>query len=165
MQKSYLNFDGTGNGRLPCSGDELADLELYSSSGVSLGTADKIVNSKWNNQEIPHEPGTHEVIVGNGVTVEFQGVKSTVNVSASVIVAREFLLGPVPVSLRGLQDAQKGGILVRTLRIDAIDHHLIELGQIPGWKKIDDPSHLSVKITFRLSYSNMYGDPGEVEPE
>jgi hypothetical protein len=75
-----------------------------------------------------------------------------------VMVGREYFLGPIPVSVRGLQDAQKGGILTRQLRTDMIDFALVQRGELPGWTKIDDPSKLSVKVTFRLAYSNLYCD-------
>ncbi len=158
MQGSQLSLSGTGRIVIPYDGEDLANLTLHSADGTSLGSAKSIVNTKWDNLEIPHEPGMHEVIVGKRLTVNFNDVISTVDVSATVMVGREYFLGPIPVSVRGLQDAQKGGILTRQLRTDMIDFALVQRGELPGWTKIDDPSELSVKVTFRLAYSNLYCD-------
>jgi hypothetical protein len=115
-------------------------------------------------QEIPHEPGVYDVIVGKGVTIEYRDVTSTLDVSAKAVVKREFFLGPIPVSVRGLHDVQKGGIITRQLRTDMIDPSAIERGKVPGWTRLDDDSSLSVKVTFKLAYSDLFGDVGQPEP-
>jgi hypothetical protein len=74
-----LKFGRTGRIVIPYDGEELANLTLYSSEGANLGTAKTILHTKWDNQEIQHEPGMHEAIVGTGLTVTFQDVTSTVD--------------------------------------------------------------------------------------
>jgi hypothetical protein len=156
MHGFHLKFSGTDRVVIPYDSKELANLALDSNDGKRLGSTKSIVNRKWDNQEIPHEPGTYEVTVGNGLTVNFHEVTSSVDVTATVKVGREYFLGPIPVSVRGLQDTQKGGFLTRQLRTDMIDFSQIERGEVPGWTKIDDPSNLSVKVTFKFAYSNLY---------
>jgi len=160
-----LGFSATGRIVIPYDGKELANLPLYSTDGTSLGTAKSIVAAKWDNQEIPHEPGKYEVIVGKGLIVTFHDVTSTVEVSATVSAAREFLLGPIPVSVRGLQDAQNGSIITRELRTAMIDFSAIARGEVPGWTRIEDPSKLSVKVMFQMAYSDLCGDYPDEEQQ
>lgn len=152
-----LGFRGTGRMLIPQSADELGNLTLHSGE-VNLGTTKRILQTKWNKKEIPHESGIHEVAVAKGVTVNYRDVTSTVDVTARVVVKKEFFLGPVPIVVRGLEDAQTGGLITRELRTDMIEPGLIERGKIAGWTRLDDDSKLSVKITFKLAYSDLYND-------
>jgi hypothetical protein len=163
MHGFQIEVSGTGRILIPYATEELINLALHSGEGVTLGTPKTIVHTKWNNQEIPHEPGVYEVIIGKGVTVEYRDVTSTVNVSAKAVVKREFFLGPIPVSVRGLQDVQKGGIITRQLHTDMINPGMIERGKVPGWIRLEDDSNLSVKVTFKLAYSDLFEDTGQPE--
>jgi hypothetical protein len=160
-----LEFVATGRFVLPYAAEELADLALKSGDGSDLGTAKTILHKKWDAQEIPHEPGAYEVLVGKSLVINYRDVTSTVDVSATVIVGREFFLGPIPISVRGLHDEQRGGIITRKVRTDMIDPHLIEQGNVPGWTKLEDDSHLAVKVTMRLAYSNLYCQYPEENPD
>jgi Restriction endonuclease len=158
FQKFSIMVEGTGLTRIPASAEGLGDLELYGEDGASLGTVKNILHSKWNKQEIPHEPGTHEVIIGKLVKVLFQGCESRLDVSATVLATREYYCGPIPVHLQGFQDVQKGGVITKKLRTEFIEPRKIESGEVPGWIKIDDPSNLPFEVFFHLGYSDMYDD-------
>jgi hypothetical protein len=160
MRGFVMNFRGTGRISLPASTEDLANLPLYSDGGEALGSVKQIVNSKWDNQEISSVAGVYEVIIGNGLNIDFCGVKSQVDVSASVTVGKTYYLGSLPIHVKGLHDEQKGGLITKQLQTGEIYPHAIERGEVPGWVEIEDPSKLSVKILLRFDYSNCYSDEG-----
>ena len=82
-------------------------------------------------------------------------------VTASVRVANEYYIGPLPVHMKGLQDMQDGAIITKKLRTGFIEPGRIEKGLVPGWTKIEDPGQLSVKVMFALSYEDTYDDAEE----
>lgn len=123
---------------IPYDAHELASLPLHSGGGSVVGTARAILEAKWDNREIPWEPGSHEVPIGTGLLVHYRGVTSIVDVLADVIVGREFFLGPIPVTVRGFHDEQKGHLVTRKLRTDMIDPHAIQGGKVAGWTKLEN---------------------------
>jgi hypothetical protein len=70
------------------------------------------------------------------------------------ILVNQFLATYVLV--RGLHDDQKAEIVVRQLRTDMIEPHLIERGEVPGWTRFENDTDLSVKVTLKLGYSDLY---------
>jgi hypothetical protein len=119
------------------------------------------LHSKWDQQEIPHELGVHEVVVGLGVVAEFQGVISKLDVSASVVVGRKYYLGPLPIHVKGFEDAQTGAIITKEIRTDGIEPGKIERGEVPGWTEITNQEGLSIKVSLQMAYSDLYTDePG-----
>jgi len=168
LERSYLRsfsmgFKGVGPFRLPSSTEALANLDLRSDDGTNLGTVKQILHSKWDKQEIPHEAGVHEVIVGLGVSAEHQGVISKLDVSASVVVGRKYYLGPLPIHVKGFENAQTGAIIAKELRTDWIEPSKIERGEAPGWTEITNQEGLSIQVMFKMDYSDLYTDqPGPV---
>lgn len=163
LERSYLKsfsmgFKGVGPFRLPSSTEALANLGLLSEDGTNLGTVRQILHSKWDKQEIPHEAGVHEVMVGSGVSSEFQGVISKLDVSASVVVGRKYYLGPLPIHVKGFENAQNGAIITKELRTEGIEPSKIERGEVPGWTEITNQEGLSIRVMFKLDYSDLYTD-------
>jgi hypothetical protein len=156
-----MQFSGTGYVLIPSSTQELAELELQTAEGTKLGSTKNILHAMWNKEEIKHEPGVHYVTVGTEVFAEYRGVRSKLNVSASVHVKREYYVGPLPIHTKGFKDEQKDALIIRTVTTDAIEPKLIERGEVPGWEKIDDPDKLSIRIVMKLAYSDAYGDNEE----
>jgi len=146
---------------LPSSTEALANLDLRSEDGKNLGTVKQVLHSKWDKQEIPHEAGVHQVTVGLGVSAEFQGVTSKLDVSASVVVGRKYYLGPLPIHVKGFENVQTGAIITKELRTDWIEPSKIERGEVPGWTEITNREGLSIEVMFKMDYSDLYNDkPG-----
>ena len=163
LERTYIKacsfgFKGTGYVRLPSSHEALANMELHCGDGSILGTPKTIMHAKWLKKEIPQVSGTHAVSLGTGVTIDFQEIRSTLDVTASVIVERKYYLGPLPVHLLGFEDLQTGGLITKKLWTDMIEPSLIEQGGVSEWSEIDNPVNLSIKVFFRLGYSDTYGD-------
>jgi hypothetical protein len=64
----------------------------------------------------------------------------------------------MPIQVRGLRDVQGGGLITRGFRTAKIEPSKIEQGLVPGWRKIDDPTTLSVRPVMRLDYADVYSD-------
>jgi hypothetical protein len=163
LERTYIrhceiSYYGTGPVVLPASGEELANLPLYSGDGEVVGTAGHIVHSQWDRHEIPTEAGIYDVEVRKGVSVQYGGVRSLLDISASVTVGKAYYLGPLPIHVKGFHDDQNGALITRRIRTGEIDALAIQHGEVPGWIEIEDPSKLSVKVLVRLSYSNCYTD-------
>jgi hypothetical protein len=158
-QKFSLGFSGAGRMVLPSSITALLALEMRTDDGVSLGNPRQVLNRKWDRNEMPRKPGTHEVVLGENVVIEYENTKSHVNVSASVIVVTEFYFGPLPVQFKGLQDIQGGGIITKSLRTGSLEPWKIEQGIEKDWKKIEDPEQLAVlRPMLQLSYYDVFSD-------
>jgi hypothetical protein len=166
LERSYLKsfsmgFKGIGPFHLPSSTEALANLELRSEDGTNLGTVKHILHSKWDKQEIPHDAGVHEVVVGSGVIAEFKGVISKLDVSSSVVVGRKYYLGPLPIHVKGFENAQTGAIITKELLTDGIEPSKIERGDVPGWTEITNQEGLSIEVMLKIGYSDLYTDePG-----
>jgi len=86
-------------------------------------------------------------------------VESRVDISANVIVATEYYFGSLPIETRGLLDPRSGAMLSRKIQTHGIEPSKIEAGLEGGWKKIEDPSQLSVlRPHFMLSYYDAYSE-------
>jgi Restriction endonuclease len=163
LERSYIKnlgagFTSTGHFRLPSSMEALMNLELRSEEGIRLGTVRDVVRSKWDKQEIPHEAGQHQVAVGTKLSVEFEGVISKVDVFATVVVGRKYYLGPLPIHVKGFEDAQTGAIMTKEIRTDWIEPSKIEAGEAPGWTEITNQDELSIEVMLRLGYSDLYAE-------
>ena len=158
--ESYsLRVSGVGRVVFPQDPRALAELPMQSDDGESLGTPSKILHRKWNYEEIPHEPGVHSVPLGTQVNVEYNGVKSKIDIAAQVVVRREMYLGPMQIYTRGFHDSQNGSLITKELRTGAIDAGEIVRGNVPGWKKLDAVMDgASVRAMMHLEVSAGYGD-------
>ena len=163
LEKSFLNVSGIGHIVLPYATEELFELQMYTDDGTLLGTPLKVMHRKWNKEEIPHEPGTYEVELGKQVNVEYRGVRSKIDISATVAVSREFHLGPLPIYTQGFQDHQRGSIITKEFRTDSINTNEIVKGNVPGWRKLDATEAQSVKVSMALDVSSGYGDENDFE--
>jgi hypothetical protein len=164
--KSYsLHVRGSGYFMIPYSPIELSDLELKTAEGAPVGTSIQILRNKWDRAEMPRTPGQHEVAIGTNLTISYRGTESRVDIKAFVIVAVEYYFGSLPIETRGLEDVQSGALLTRQFRTHNLEPARIEAGLETGWKKIDDPSQLSVlKPHFMLSYFDAYSDDVVPDP-
>jgi hypothetical protein len=158
--KSYsLEVSGFGYILLPQSIMELSELELRTSDGTAIGSSISIIRKMWDRAEIPRKPGQHDVTIGKNLRIIYQEVESRIDVSASAIVATEYYYGSLPIETRGLLDPQSGAILSKKIQTHGIEPRRIEAGLEGGWKKIEDPSQLSVlRPHFMLSYYDAYSE-------
>ena len=131
---------------------------MEADDGTSLGTPLKVMHRKWNKEQIPHEPGVHDVELGKQVNVVYNGVKSRIDITAHVMVKRNFHLGPLQVYTQGFHDAQTGSLVTKELRTDSINAGAITRGEVPGWKKLDVTDGSAVHAMMRLGVSSAYGD-------
>ncbi len=148
---------GFGAVVLPAATEDLVNLELCTEDGRNLGSTKHVVQSRWDKQEIPHTPGTCEILIGKNLSIQFAGRPSKVDVSAVLNIATEYYFGPLPIHTKGLHDVKDGGLITKTLQTGNIEPGKIERGLVPGWAKIDDASKLSVRPVMRLSYADCYG--------
>jgi hypothetical protein len=148
---------------LPYATEDLLKLLMQADDGTSLGTPLKVVHRKWNREQIPHEPGVHEVELGKQVNVEYKGMKSKIDIGAQVVVRRRCYLGPLQIYTQGFHDPQNDSLITKQLRTDSIDAGAIVRGEVPGWKQIDEGS--PVRAMMRLGVSTAYGDEDDFEDE
>jgi hypothetical protein len=140
-------------------------MPMYADDGTLLGTPLKIMHRKWNKEEIPHEPGVHQVELGKQVNVEYNDVRSKIDIGAKVVVEREFHLGPLQIYTQGFHDPQRSALITKQLRTDSINAGEIVKGNVPGWKKLDIAENQPVKAFMRLAVSDGYGDEDDFEEE
>jgi hypothetical protein len=165
IEKYCLQVSGVGRTCLPYATEELAEMPMYADDGTLLGTPLKIMHRKWNKEEIPHEPGVHQVELGKQANVEYNGVRSKIDIGAEVTVAQEFHFGPLQIYTQGFHDPQNGSLITKQLRTDSIDAGAIVRGNVPGWKKLDIAENQPVKASMRLAVSAGYGDEDDFEEE
>ena len=165
IEQYSLSFSGVGRMLLPYATEDLVKLPMQADDGTSLGTPLKIMHRKWNKEQIPHEPGVYEVELGKQVNVEYNGVKSKMDIGAQVAVNQTFHLGPLQIYTQGFHDAQNGSLITRELRTDSIDAGAIGRGEVPGWKKLDVTDCSTVSAMLRLGVSSAYGDEEDLEEE
>ena len=139
-------------------------MPMYSDDGALIGTPLEILHRKWNEEQIPHEPGVHRVELGKQVNVQCRGVKSKIDIAARIRVRQDSYFGPLRVYTQGFHDAQNSSVIVaRELRTDSIDVEAIIRGEVPGWKKLDVTEGTTVRASMRLSVSAGYGDEGDFD--
>jgi hypothetical protein len=165
IEKYCLQVSGVGRTCLPYATEELAAMPMYADDGTLLGTPLKLMHRKWNKEEIPHEPGVHQVELGKLVNVEYNGVRSKIDIGAEVVVKREFHLGPLQIYTQGFHDPQRSALVTKQLRTDSINAGEIVKGNVPGWKRLDIAENQSVKASMRLAVSDGYGDEDDFEGE
>jgi hypothetical protein len=165
LEKYCLTVSGVARVVLPYATEELVEMPMYADDGTLLGTPLKIMHRKWNNEEIPHEPGIYHVELGTQVNVEYRGVRSTIDIGAEVTVTREYHLGPLPLYTQGFHDPQSGSLITKQFRTDSINADEIVKGNVPGWKKLDATENQSVKAFMTLSVHSGYGDENDLEED
>jgi hypothetical protein len=165
IEQYSLTVSGVGRSILPYAPEELVELPMQADDGTSLGTPLKVMHRKWNKEQIPHEPGIHDVGLGKQVSVEYDGVKSKIDITAHVVVKRNFYLGPLQVYTQGFHDAQTGSLITKELRTDSINAGAIARGEVPGWKRLDVTDGSTVRAMMRLAVSSAYGDEDDFEDE
>lgn len=149
---------------LPLQHEKLLALELKTETGETIGTIRDILHQKWDDHDVPHLPGTHRVVIGTKLYNNLYGVMQSGSIYASVVVAKTYYSGLVPIHFEGFLNVKSGGIITRRVLTGAISPIAIEKGQIPGWKQIKDPSRLSPSPAFCVGYFDVYF-PGNRPPE
>lgn len=129
-------------------------LKVFSQDGKLEGIIGDILASKWNKQEIRHEPGDCVVLIGKNVLVELEGQKFPVTLMATVRVGRKYYFGHLPIHIRGLMNEQDGGLLTKEFTTADIEPFKIEQGLMEGWSEIENPDELAVKPFLRMGYSD-----------
>ena len=162
IERYSFSVSGVGRVVLPYDTKALAELPMLSDDEESLGTPLKVLHRKWNNEQIPHEPGVHSVPLGAQVNVDYDGVRSKIDIAAQVVVRREMYLGPLQIYTQGFHDPQDGSIITKELTTGAIDPGAIVRGEVAGWKKLDNLAENStVRAMMHLEVSAGYGDEEE----
>ncbi|KKW16912.1 MAG: Restriction endonuclease [Parcubacteria group bacterium GW2011_GWA1_50_14] len=133
---------------------DLKTLNVFDTRQKFLGTVQDIIGEKWNKKEIEHMPGEQKILIGD-VFIEFNDEKIQLSLTVNVIVAREYFLGDLPVSVRGLKNEQTGGLITKGFTTDYIKPFEIDQGTQKNWKKVDNPEGLSTKPVFRMAYSDV----------
>lgn len=129
-------------------------LNIFDDKDNDLGAIENIITKKWENNEIKHEPGQIEVLIGENVFIKPTEEKIKATIIARCIIGQEFYLGNVPVHLRGFQDMQKGGVVTRSFTTEHINFSKIRNGKEENWRKIEDPQKLATKPFLVLYMSN-----------
>lgn len=129
-------------------------LEVFDDKDNKIGVIEDLIIKKWENNEIKHEPGQPEVLIGENVFVKPTEEKIKITIIARCIIKKEFYLGNVPVHLKGFQDLQKGGVITKNLITKQINIPQIRDGKEKNWKKIEDPQKLAAKPFMILYMSN-----------
>ncbi len=137
--------------------------KVFSLEGKLQGMIGDILANKWNKQEIKHEPGDHEILIGKKIHIELDGQKFPVTLMAIVRVGRKYYFGHLPVHARGLMNEQDGGLLTNEFTTEDIAPFKIEQGQMEGWSEVENPDDLAVKPFLRLGYSDAIPMSGEVD--
>jgi hypothetical protein len=164
IEKYSLSVSGVGRMLLPSAIEDLVALEMRAADGAFLGTPIKLIHRKWNQEEIPHEPGVHEVELGKQVHVEYNGVKSTIDITATIVVKRRMFLGPLQVYTQGFHNVQDDSITTKEMRTDMIDAGAITRGEVPGWKELTVTDGSTIQAMMKLGVSTYYDD-GDVSEE
>jgi hypothetical protein len=167
LEKSDFRFASVGSEffELPVNLQQLQTLIFYAVDGTTTGTLERMLKRTWDKGEMPRTPGTHCVLLGEHLVTKLGGRESHARVEAQAQVKTSYYLGTLPVTLRGLQNAQTDGVVTRQITTDAIEFHKIASGADDNWKEILDLSQLAiVRPAIRVGYCDIYGeDPGSDE--
>jgi hypothetical protein len=131
------------------------ELDIYDIQGIRLGKVRDSVARKWNNCEVEHKPGIQEVLLGDDLLVDSHGDKVHTAIRAFLRTRITYYLGPLPVKVSGFMDEQTGGLSTRQLTTDFIEPSKIERGEVEGWTQIQTPEELSVRVMFKMGYSDL----------
>ncbi len=132
-------------------------LKLYSQQQKFIGTIGRLVLDKWNNKEIEHASGEHEVLLSENIMLEINSQKfGPLDVAAVVLVEEHTYFSDLPVHLKGFHDAQKGGVITKSFETDKIWPAKIEQGLVEGWRELKNPTELSIQPLLEFYVYDSY---------
>ena len=128
---------------------------LYRENGSAIDTISNILRTKWNNGQIPIEPGRHEDIrLSNLPTcIKYNDALYHVDVFAHVTIKANMYFGHLPiVEMKGLQDSIEGGIISRGFTTGAMDVMEVE----KSWTKIESMEDLAIQPGMSFVMADYY---------
>ncbi len=137
---------------------DVTGFRVFDVDDKPLGTIKELIVKKWNKQEIKHEAGEKEVLLGENLFIEINDRKYRTTLIAQVEIKEECYFGNLPIHVQGFKDEQSGRVITNSIKTDRIEPRKIEKGDVKGWRKIDDPKLLCVQPTLTLYYSDIYPD-------
>lgn len=129
-------------------------LEAYDTNNKRMGLIGDILAKRWNNEEISHVPGEIKIIIGEGIIINTPRGRYKTNITANLIVGREYYFGGLPIETRGFYNEQTKAYTTREIITDKLEPYLIETGQAKDWQKIDDLSKLAIQPVITTAYSD-----------
>lgn len=150
---AFKDFDVISAGIIK---SDLLNAVLFNKDNKSMGTLRELIQKKWDEQTIPHEQGSHDVVLGENVIIEANTERAKVTIKANIKVGRKYYYGNLPLKIRGLKNEQSGGLITKHIITERIEPYKIEMGQVDGWEEISDPEQLAGNILIKLAYSDLY---------
>jgi len=128
---------------------------ISDADGNVVGKLRYVIARMWNQREIPHTEGAHDIPVQNCAFLEFEGERLKCKIAIRAVVTVERRFGPWPVSkLKGFADLQSGGLLTKEFTTDSLSPVEIETGKVAGWVVLT-PDHSPIKKpVITLPYSD-----------
>ena len=127
------------------------ELPVFDASDTELGRIYDLAVGKWDEGQLPVEPGVHEKIVflpeivtkiDNGY-----GMLAPVTLTVSLFVSSQLYLGHVPVErLRGLKDEQTGLVITNAFTVGALDSVEVQ----NKWEKVEPDSRLAFTPVLKV---------------
>jgi len=141
---------------LPAQYEQLLAVEIKTEGGERVGTVRDILLRKWDDHEVPHSPGTHDVVIGTSLFSDVYGIEQSGSIYASLVVEYAYYMGWVPIHFEGFVNIKSGGIITRKILTGVISPIGVEKGEIAGWKQIDELARPSLQTAFCIGYSDVY---------
>lgn len=154
--KSFsLNISSINGFRLlPETYENPAKLVLYNNAGSRIGDVTNLINYRWNNDDISHEPGIHKVRLTEKETYMLaDGVLYKVNVLADVKVARTLFFGRLRLEeIQGFKNEITGELITKGFTTASLNHEEVE----KTWQRIESKDVLAVEPVILEEVSSYY---------
>ncbi len=136
-------------------------LKVRSPTGELLGSIEYIVDRMWIEEAIPHDEGTHTVLLVKHAVMSIGGKDAHAELEVTVHVKHHAYLGSLPIKMIGFRDEQGKFLSTNKLTTDVIDTPAIIQGTAPGWTELPSANDLSIRATMTLKTCDCLPPEGE----
>lgn len=159
FRSSYMSFGISCSApkplRLP---QDFYNLPVQDQDGNELGTSLRIAQSRWDEGQLPSDPGEHERISIFGDTKVFidNGYNDTVEIKLTVglFVKQNLYLGHLPVEdINGLKDEHSGTVVTNAFTLGGLNPEEVE----KTWQQVEGMESLEFEPLFRVTGYDCYG--------
>lgn len=159
FRSSYMSFGISCSApkplRLP---QDFYNLPVQDQDGNELGTSLRTAQSRWDEGQLPSDPGEHERISIFGDTKVFidNGYNDTVEIKLTVglFVKQNLYLGHLPVEdINGLKDEHSGTVVTNAFTLGGLNPEEVE----KTWQQVEGMESLEFEPLFRVTGYDCYG--------
>jgi hypothetical protein len=159
FRSSYMSFGIKCSAPKPLTlPHDFYNLPVCDMEGNQLGSSLATAQAKWDNGQLPSEPGEHErvSIFGDTKVLIDNGHNDSVEVELTVglFVKQDLYLGHLPIEdINGLKDEYTGAVVTNAFTLGGLNPQEVER----TWKQVEDVNSLEFEPLFRVVGYDCYG--------